>query len=144
MVTIAGGGTFADALALQQALNLRQQVRQAKRVLKLRHAELLNGADIKKPPRVIRETEKIENELTRMVDNPLGLGAQRIDFEAMKRRVLAALTDQPFESNRAIKDIEPETIAATKLIENGRLTDDQLRQIRNLLRGANLPPWLAP
>ncbi len=144
VVSIGGAGTYADALALGKCSNLRQQVRQAKRVMKLRHADLLGYADVKKPPRVIRRTEEVENELTALVDSPRGIGGRRLDFEAMRQAVVDALTDKPFESDRTIPDIEPTTIEATRQIERGQLTPEQIEKIKGILRGADLPAWLHP
>lgn len=142
VVTINGAGTFADAVALQKVLNLRQQVRQAKRLMKLRDAELLGNDDIKKEPRVIRTTQEVEWELTALVDHPNGIGKRALDFGAMRKRVVDALSSQPFESNRTIPDIEPSTIAATKKIENEQFTPEQITKIEEILRGADLPAWL--
>lgn len=141
VVRIEGAGTFADAQVLQHALNLREQIRQAKRVMKLKHAELASALGLKKPPRVIRETEKIERQLSAMVDDPKGIAAAP-DFAAMRQRVLDALTDQPFESNRKIPEIDAESIATTKLIENATFTKEEIERITHLLRGADLPAWL--
>ena len=143
-VEIAGAGTFADALALQKVLNLRQQIRQAKRVMKLRHAQLLGDEDIKKPPRVIRETEKIERRLTALADNPAGLGRNPLDSAALRGAVINALTNQPFESNRTIPESDPGDIAATKHLENGQFTEAQITKIKEILRGADVPGWIFP
>ena len=67
LLEIRQAGTFAEAVVVQKALNLRAQVRQAKRLMKLKHADLLAGADVKKPPRVIRTTEEVEGELTAII-----------------------------------------------------------------------------
>jgi alpha-glucosidase (family GH31 glycosyl hydrolase) len=141
-VTLSDPGVFADALALQKALNLRQQVRQAKRCMKLKHAELLQGADLSKPPRVIRITEAVESRLTDAIDHPKG--AEIPDFEALRKRVLDALTDQPFESNRTIPETDADSIAATKKIENAQFSKEELHKIQGILRGASLPAWLHP
>jgi len=96
---------------------------------------------LKKPPRVIRETEKIERQLSAIVDDPKGIAAAP-DFAAMRQRVLDALTDQPFESNRKIPEVDPESIATTKQIENATFTKEEIERITHLLRGADLPAWL--
>ena len=49
-------------------------MRQAKRDMKLKHAALVSGPGIKKPPRVIRETEEVERLLTDLIDHPKGCG----------------------------------------------------------------------
>jgi len=141
---IQGAETFAEAIVIQKALNLRSQVRQAKRLMKLKHAELLAGADVKKPPRVIRRTEEVERELTAIIHNRSSSEGPPPDFQAMRRRVLDALNDYPFESDRTIPDVEPETIEATKKIQNARFTGEEIRRIAKLLRGADVPAWLNP
>ena len=144
VVAIDGAGTFNDAIALQKTLNLRQQVRQAKRFMKLKHAELLVGQDIKKEPRVIRKTQVVEQELSMLVDNPKGIGDKTLDFGAMRKCVLDALTDQPFESIRTIPEADPDAIASTKRIMNGTFTEAETKKIEGVLRGADVPAWLHP
>ena len=133
-VGIQGAGTFADAIALQKVLNLRQQVRQTKRLMKLRHLSLLGGDDIKKPPRVIRRTEDVERELTELVHNPREAGGTQPDFAAMRKRVLDVLDDMPFESDRQIPEIDPDAIRSTKKITNGKFTADEKKRIAKILR----------
>jgi len=144
VVAINGAGTFGDAITLQESLNLRQQVRQAKRLMKLKHAELLSGAVIKKEPRVIRKVQEVEQELTALVDNPKGLGSRGIDFGAMRQHVLDTVADQPFESGRAIPEVDPDAIASTNRIMNATFTEDETNKIKDILRGADLPAWLSP
>ena len=69
--------------------------------MKIKHAALLGLADIKKPPRVIRETDQVERELTALINCPAGIGNRPPDFEAMRQRVISALADRPFESSCA-------------------------------------------
>jgi alpha-glucosidase (family GH31 glycosyl hydrolase) len=142
VVTIQGAGTFADAIVLQKAISLREQVRAAKRLMKIKHAALLGLADIKKPPRVIRKTEEVERELTAIIDAPSRIGGSTPDFLAMRQRVVAALKDKPFESDRRIPEADPLAVAGTKQIENAAFTAKEIDQIVRLLRGADLPPWL--
>jgi len=141
---VSGAGTFADAYALQKTLNLREQVRQAKRVMKFKHFELLGGADIKKPPRVIRRTEEVERELTACVDSPKALATDPPDFEAMRKRVLDALVDQPFESSRTIPEMDQIARNSMRKIKNGQFTADEIKKIESILRGAGVPAWLHP
>ncbi len=144
-VALQQAGTFADAVVLQKARNLRNQIREAKRLMKLKNAELVGTQlEIKKPPRVILKTEEVERQLTAVVEHPQGIAANRPDFQAMRRRVVAALTDKPFDSTRTIPDPEPHCIAATKQIENATFTPEEIKAITNLLRGADVPAWLHP
>lgn len=138
-VEIQGAGTFADAVVLQKALNLRDQVRQAKRMMKVKHADVSQCADIKKPPRVIRKTEEVERELTTLVNHPSGLGNTPPDFKALRQRVVEALNDKPFESDRTIPEADPLAIATTKKIENCTFTPEEKDAIAKILRGADVP-----
>ena len=71
VVALQEAGTFADAVVLQKARNLRNQIREAKRLMKLKNAELVGtDLEIRKPPRVILKTEEVERELTAIVEHP--------------------------------------------------------------------------
>ena len=74
------------------ALDYRERIRKVKEEEKLKWAMLLHGADIRKPPRVIRETESVEMELDNVVPNPLGIGQRPPDFRGMTERVLRHLS----------------------------------------------------
>jgi hypothetical protein len=93
-VAIQGAGTFADAVVLQKALSLREQIRSAKRLMKLKHAALLGLADIKKPPRVIRKTEDVERELTTLINSPNRIGSSPPDFAATCRFMIASAASE--------------------------------------------------
>jgi hypothetical protein len=143
IVRFTNAGTFSDRLAWQAAWNLRAQLRQAKRDMKLKHAALVSGPGIKKPPRVIRETEEVERLLTDLVDHPKGRGQAPPDFAALQRRVLAALTDDPFESSRALPEFDPESRQGTELLKGATFTAGEIQAITNRFRGAGLPAWLS-
>jgi alpha-glucosidase len=143
-VELSGAGTFADAVALQKAINLREQVRQAKRVMKAAHFRLLGYLGTAKPPQVIRTAEQVEQELTAAINSPSRIGSNPPDFTALRQRVLHALTDNPFESNRRIPYVpaDSELIAGSKALDNGKFTAAEINAIREMLRGADLPAWL--
>jgi hypothetical protein len=101
-VSLEGAGTFADAQMLQRVLDYRERLRKVKHEEKLKYAILLNGDEHSKPPRVIRETEKIETELDNLVANPKGIAERPPDLRAMTAHVLKAFVDQAFESERKI------------------------------------------
>ena len=86
--------------------------------MKIKHAALLGLADIKKLPRVIRQTEEVERELTAIINAPNQIGRSLPDFTAMRQRVIVALSDKPFESNLRIREANPLAVAGTKQIEN--------------------------
>ena len=131
-IRINGAGTYADVLTLQKALSLRSQIRQAKRLMKLKHAELLAGGDVKKMARVVETTEDVERRLTEIINSPRG---QSPDFGAMRQRVFDALTDQPFATDRAIPDVDPESSAHQARIADAQFTPDEIAAIKALLRG---------
>ena len=141
-VLVQGAGTYADALVLQKALNLRAQIRQAKREMKFKHSELLNGGDVKKMPRVLERSEEIERRLTAIINSPKSGGKTPPDFDALRQRVLDALTDGPFNYDRIIPDVEPESSASAKRTENAVFTPDEISRIKLLIPGADVPARL--
>ena len=141
-IRIEGAGTYEDAVTRQLAVNLRAQVRQVKRELKVEHARVTEAAEIRKPPRVIRLTEDVESELCDMIDAPKGLGQNPPNFSALRKRVLDALMDRPFESDRTVPEVNDSCIATTKKIENLTISPEETERIEKLLRGADLPAWL--
>jgi hypothetical protein len=142
VLNISNAGTFADLTAWQKAWNLRAQVRQAKRDMKLKHAALVAGPGIKKPPRVIREAEDVEQRLTEIVDHPKGCAKIPSNYAALEQRVRAALTNDPFESNRALPEFDPESRQGMDLTKGAKFTAEETQTITNRLRGADLPAWL--
>lgn len=142
VLELGNAGTFSDRAVWQRAWNLRAQARQAKRDMKLKHAALVSGPGIKKPPRVIRETEAVEQLLSDLIDNPKGRGQSPPDFAALERRVLGALTNDPFESNRTLLEFDPESRQGLELTKGARFTPEEIQTITNRFRGSELPPWL--
>jgi alpha-glucosidase (family GH31 glycosyl hydrolase) len=142
LVSLSNAGTYADLVAWQKAWNLRAQVRQAKRDMKLKHAALVSGPGIKKPPRVIRETEQVEQLLTEVVDHPRGCGSNPPDYAALEQRVRSALTNEPFESNRLLPELDPESRQGMELTKGARFSPEEIQTITNRLRGAAFPAWL--
>jgi hypothetical protein len=142
LVEFSDAGTFPDLGAWQKAWNLRAQLRQAKRDIKLKHAALVSGPGLKKSPRVIRETEEVERLLTDIVDHPKGCAANAPDYAALQQRVLAALTNDPFESKRTLPEFDPESRQGMELTKGAKFTAPELQAITNRFRGADLPAWL--
>ena len=112
--------------------------------MKVRHSVVVACEDIKKPPRVIRRTEEVERELTALVRNPQAARRTPPDFGALRKRVLDALDDKPFESERQIPELDPLAIHSTKKIANATFTADEKNRIAKILRGADVPAWLYP
>jgi hypothetical protein len=142
VLRFSNAGTYADLLTWQKAWNLRRQTRQAKRDMKLKHAAIVAGPGIKKPPFVIRETEKVEQALTGIIDHPQGCAANPPDFAALEQHILAALTNTPFESSRVLPEFDPESRQGADLTKGAKFTAQELQTITNRFRGASLPPWL--
>ena len=135
---VKNAGTFADALVLQKAINLRAQLRQIKRELKPKWARLA-GADCKKPPRVMRRTEEVEQRLNSLIRNPRSSGRKPPDFAAMSQQVLNALVDQPFESNRTIPDINPHSRAVAESIVDASFSPEEIKALSAFILGADVP-----
>jgi hypothetical protein len=139
---LENAGTFADRIEWQKAWNLRTQLRQMKRDMKLKHAALVSGPGIKKPPRVIREAEQIEQMLSAVVDQPKGCAKKPLDFAALEKRLLTALTDDPFESNRTLPEVDPESRQGMELTKGAKFAPEEIQRMTSRLRGAELPAWL--
>jgi hypothetical protein len=137
-ISLNGAGAFEDAEVLQKVLDCRDRLRKVKQEEKLKWAMLLHGADIRKPPRVIRETEAVETELDAIALNPRGIGRRQPDFRAMTERVLKAFVDSPFESHRVIPDPDPEGPQSAALLENAKFQPDEIRQMTATLLGCEL------
>jgi hypothetical protein len=110
--------------------------------MKLKHAALVSGPGLKKPPRVIRETEAVEDWLTGIVDHPKNCAANAPDYAALEQRILSALTNEPFESERALPEFDPESRQGMELTKGAKFTAGELQTITNRFRGPDLPPWL--
>jgi len=134
-VAVQNAGTFEDARTLRQVLSFRERIRRAKRGMKLKDARVLEGGDIKKPPRVIRETEAVERQLDQLVRSPKGIGKHTPDFQAMSERVMKAVVDQPFESQRTIPEADPAARAATEKIAHTTFTPEETERIKAILEG---------
>ena len=137
----SGAGTWADLGTWQKASNLRAQLRQMKRDMKLKHAAIVSGPGIKKPPRVIRETEVIERLLTDVVDNPKGCATSSPDFVALQKKLLEAIVNDPFESNRTLPELDPDSLQGMALVKGAKFTDSEIKTMKDRLRGADLPAW---
>jgi len=137
-INLSGAGTFEDAEMLQKVLDYRERIRKVKEEEKLKWAMLLHGVDIRKPPRVIRETEAVERELDNLVLNPLGIGQRPPNFKGMTERVLKAFVDSPYESRRVIPDSDPEGQKAAAMLENAKFQPEEIRRMTAELLGCEL------
>jgi hypothetical protein len=139
IVTVENAGDFADAVALQDAHDFRDRVRRVKHEQKLKYIMLADMGDHSKPPRVFRETEKVESRLSELIANPRGIARNRPDYKAMTEAVLAALVDQPFESKRTIPDLNETCRQATEQIANARFQPAEVDKMAGILLGMELP-----
>jgi hypothetical protein len=137
-VSLEGAGTFEDAEMLQKALDYRERIRKVKEEEKLKWGMVLHGLDIKKPPRVMRETEAVETELDDLISNPREIGQRPPDFRAMTERVLKAFVDKPFESHRNIPESDKVAQKATALLENVAFQPEEIRRMTAELFGCEL------
>ena len=142
ILRITGVGTYADLATWQKAWNLRAQLRQVKRDLKLKHAAIVAGPGVKKPPRVIREFESIENALTDVIDNPKGRGQTPPDFVALQQRAVEALSHDPFDSSRTLPEYDPESRQGMELLKGAKFSAEEIRSMTARLRSPELPAWL--
>ena len=139
--SLCGGGTFADAVALQKAMISAGPTASSQAADEVEALRVVGIGGQQKPPRVIRMTEEVEQQLTAAINSPNRIGSSPPDFEAMRQRVLHALTDKPFESDRRIPYADSTRRrheADRKRHVHGRRDQPD----RSTLRGADLPPWL--
>jgi hypothetical protein len=134
-VSVKDAGVFGDSIVLQKVLVLREKVRKVKFLEKLKYAELLRGADHCKPPRVIRKTEVIEQQLNDLVANPKGIGKKVLDYGEMIASIIESFTDQPFESIRTIPDLNESSRASEKAIADGVFSQDEIDVMIRILKG---------
>ena len=64
------------------------------------------------------------------------------DYAALEAHVLAALTNGPFESKRALPELDPDSLKGMELTQGAKFTVQEIQPITNRLRGAELPAWL--
>lgn len=138
-VKITGAGVFDDAIALQRAIDFRERVRLVKHEEKLKYAVILNGREHGKPPRCIRETEKVEVQLNSLVANPSTIHQTPPDYRSMAQQILAGINDKPFESDRAIPELNPSCKEASEYIAPMKFEPAEVRKMTAALLGLELP-----
>lgn len=145
-ITLNNAGTFDDALMLQKTLDYRKRLRTVKEEEKLKWGMVLHGLDIKKPPRVMRETEVVERQLDERIVSPLGISQHPPDFRDMTARVLKAMLDQPFESRRTLPEFDPVGRQAIAALEHATFQPEEVRRMTAELLGCELTAkaWGAP
>lgn len=138
-LSIHGAGTFDDVMVLQKSLNLRSQVRQVRRQIKIQWAALLNGGDINAVPQVLLAADKVEDELSAIVTNPQGAGRHPPDFDALRATMLKAFTEHPFDSKRTVPEATSEHDVMLKHLKSGVFTPARLSRMTGMLLGADVP-----
>jgi hypothetical protein len=138
VLTLEGAGTFADVEMLQKVRDYRQRVRNVRDDEQLKWGLLLQGMDIKKPPRVVRETDAVLSELNGLVSHPQGIAQRPPDFRALTERLLKAFVDQPFESHRTIPEVDPGALEATAKIEHATFLPEEIHRMTAELLGCEL------
>lgn len=137
-VTLKEAGSLGGQELLQQIVDYRSQLRQVEVAEKVKWGTLLRGEDIKKEPRVLRETEAVEQQLDDLVDNPRNFQQDPPDFQSWTARILSAFAHRPFESNRAIAEVDEDAQRSTRSIENAVFALEEINQMTAELLGCRL------
>jgi hypothetical protein len=128
-VTLDGAGSFDTSRRLEELVDYRLRVRELEVAEKLKWGMLLLGEDIKKEPRVLRETEQVEQGLNDLVDRPERLDTEHPDFPSWTSRILTAFIGRPFESNRTLPELDEDALKSTRAIENATFTPEEIRDM---------------
>lgn len=137
-VTLQGSGTFAARKMLEKVLEFRAGIRDIEVAEKVKWGALLKGEDIKKEPRVLRETEQVEQELNDLLDHQEAIEWARPDFQSWTLRIATAFVDHPFESNRTIPEMDVGAIKSTHAIEHASFSSQELNNMTARLLGCVL------
>lgn len=137
-LTINGAGSLSDEELLEKVIDYRSRVRQVETAEMLKWGLVLKGLDIKKEPRVLRESEGIERQLNNLVDSPHTLTAKDVDFKSWTTQIIKSFVDKPFESNRTIPEVDPDALKATRMIENAHFTPEEINKMTSELLGCKL------
>lgn len=137
-VTLEGAGSFETEQFRQKVVDYRSRVREIEVAEKLKWGMLLRGEDIKKEPRVLRETEQVEQELNDLIDHQERLAYDRPDSKSWTSRILAAFIDHPFESNRTIPELDSDALKSTRSIENAQFSSEEISEMTATLLGCVL------
>jgi hypothetical protein len=137
-VTLERAGSFEAGQLLQRVIDYRARVRKIEVAEKLKWGTLLHGEDIKKEPRVLRQTEQIEQALNVLIENPEQLEHEHPEFNSWTARILASFADHPFESNRTIPELDPDAIKSTRSIENAQFSPAEISEMTTTLLGCVL------
>jgi alpha-glucosidase (family GH31 glycosyl hydrolase) len=138
VVTLQDAGSFASEKLLEKVVNYRTRVRQIEVAEKRKWGMLLRGQDLKKEPFVLRETERVEQELNDLIDSPQRLASSGVDFKSWTSHILTAFVNHPFESNRGIPEVDPDALKATRMIENAVFTTEEISEMTAELLGCTL------
>jgi alpha-glucosidase (family GH31 glycosyl hydrolase) len=137
-VTLQEAGSLDAQKLLQHVLDYRSRLRQIEVAEKLKWGMLLHGEDIKKEPRVLRETEAVEQQLDDRVDIPRNLEKRGPDFQSWTASILSAFVFQPFESNRTIPEADEDAQRSTRAIANAVFTPEEINEMAAELLGCHL------
>ena len=90
------------------------------------------GADHKKPLRMLRVADDLELQLSTIIFDPRSTRRNPPDFEAIRTRAIRVLTDQPYECNRKIPEVDPVRTTTSKRITNATMTPDEILTITGM------------
>ncbi len=137
-IELEDAGSFADHVTAQEIADIRERVRRVEIDQKMKWGLLLRHQDIKKQPRVLRQIELVEDQLDDLLANPQGLSTRALDVQALFKKITTSFTDQPFESDRAIPEVDPDARKATLSIERASFTTDEIHKMNAELLGCAL------
>lgn len=137
-VALQQAGAFEDVMAVQEVRAYRERIREIKIREKMRWAMLLAGQDIKKQPQVLQVTERVEQQLNDLIENPNGVAIQMPNFQEMTAEILSAFVTKPFDSSRKLPELDEEARTSTKNIEHGQFTAEELEVMTAVLLDCRL------
>ncbi len=86
----------------------------------------------------MRETDRVEQILNDLVDHGADLEAHPVDFKGMTASILNALITQPFDSTRALPELDPLAAKETLAIANVAFNPEELRKMTAELLACDL------
>ncbi len=135
---LTGAGTSADVMQAQQLGEFLERIRRTKHEFNLKYVMLSELWEHAKPPRFFRESEAIEEEISNYLARPQDWKGQPLDHRAMANHILAAMENQPFESNRILPHPSQQSQEVSKKLEFAECSPLELERAKSLLLGLNV------
>lgn len=137
-ITVENAGNFDETQKIQYAIDLRNRLREVKHLCFLKYIAANKLTSHKKSPRCIREIVSLEADLNRVIagEEPM---ATLPNFKVIADRVIAGLTDHPFESERVVfPDQYKPSAHVSKLLANLEFQPVELDVMKAILLGMDL------